>query len=539
LLLLRQDYEQLEVGKSILKTPLVIGKRTFEHGLGTHSVSQIQIRSPQPIARFTAWVGVDHNERTRGGAGSVVFAVSAEQGQLFRSGVLRGGQEPVRVDVDVKGAKTLDLDVGDAGDGPTCDHADWADAAITIQDGRTFRLDDLPRHAREVRLGSRGSSSNEQLPFFGIETPDGRGVLVGIGWTGHWQAGIGCRGTQLHATAGLVQTSFRLHPGEKVRGPRVLLVFWDGPRLHGQNMLRRTLYEHYVPRLPGGKPHQPLVSVNVCFTYHGHGGYLEQVTEKTVSALVEPFIDLGAEALVIDAGYYQCKNWGEIEVTKDYSYCKERFPRGFQPIAQPLKKAGVDFGLWFVPEVFGDMGDPRVQEKFLAVLDNYVETQGLTMYRQDGGGTPSGAGPDRLGIPEMQHIAGLYAMQDEIRRRHPLIIMEGCCGGGRRIDLESLSRFLWHQKSDRWFDTVSDHCGLCGANLFLPGGLINVPTEKEAGAALQASAAVLVRRLLSTDRMHLGKAVAGLPVPSHGPGCGVRLGFQAHGCGRRRVYLRS
>jgi hypothetical protein len=55
--------------------------------------------------------------------------------------------------------------------------------------------------------------------------------------------------------------------------------------------------------------------------------------------------------------------------------------------------------------------------------------------------------------------------------------MEGCSGGGRRIDLETLSRFHWHQKSDRWYDSESDQCSLYGANLYLPGGVINIPTE--------------------------------------------------------------
>ena len=54
--------------------------------------------------------------------------------------------------------------------------------------------------------------------------------------------------------------------------------------------------------------------------------------------------------------------------------------------------------------------------------------------------------------------------------------MEGCSGGGRRIDLETVSRFHWHQKSDRWYDSESDQSSLCGANLYLPGGTINIPT---------------------------------------------------------------
>ncbi len=477
LTLRRQDAEQLEVGKSILKTPLTIGDRSFDHGLGTHATSRIVVRSPKPIARFSAWVGVDNNERTRGGAGSIVFSVSTGKDELFRSQVLRGGGRAVRVDVAAGGATTLYLNVDDADDGIQCDHADWADAVLTLESGAPLRLDDLAIVPSDlVRFGSQPISSNQELPLFNIESPDNRGLLVGVGWTGSWQAQFTAADTQLEAQAGMPLTKFRLHPGERVRGPRVLLVAWSGRRLHGNNMLRRLLYEHYLPRLPGGKPHEPLVSVNTCFTYHGGGGYLEAATEKSLSALVKPFVELGAEAYVVDAGYYDCKSWMEVCSTNDYSYSKKKFPRGFRPLSAPLARAGVAFGLWFMPDPFGDLGDPQVRERFLAVVDGYVKTQGLTMYRQDGFAAPTGGGDDRRGISEMRHVAGLYELQDQLRHRYPFLVMEGCCGGGRRIDLESLSRFLWHQKSDSWFHTVSDQTDLCGANLFLPGGVINVPT---------------------------------------------------------------
>lgn len=478
LTLLRQDYEKLEIDKSVIQTPLTIGDRKFEHGLGTHSISRIRIVSPTPIERLTAWVGVDNNERTGNGSGSVVFSVAAEQGRLFQSRTLRGGQAPVRIDLDTRGGKALDLNVDDAGDGPNCDHADWADAAITLRGGRTVRLDELARgDSSTTQFGSRSFSSNQELPFFNVDTNEGRGVLVGLGWTGGWQAHFAVLGSQLTARAGMPTTRFRLHRGEKVRGPRVLLVLWNGRRLHGNNMLRRVLYDHYLPRMPTGKPHEPLVSVNTCFTYHGKGGYLEAVTEKSLSALVDPFVALGAEAFVVDAGYYNCKNWWDINASKDYSYSKQRFPRGFRPIADPLAKAGVAFGFWFWAEIVGDMDVAQNRERFLAVVDDYVKRQGMKMYRQDSALEPDPGDADRRGVAEMKHIAGLYAMQDELHRRYPFLIREGCCGGGRRIDLESLARFLWHQKSDSWFRTVSDQSGLCGANLFLSGGVINVPTE--------------------------------------------------------------
>ena len=74
------------------------------------------------------------------------------------------------------------------------------------------------------------------------------------------------------------------------------------------------------------------------------------------------------------------------------------------------------------------------------------------------------------------HDESLLDLWDELREKHPDLIWEGCCGGGRNIDLESVCRFHWHQKSDRWGDIESDQCSLFGGNLFLPGGSLNIPT---------------------------------------------------------------
>ena len=141
--LLRQDYEELERGRSVVRTPLVIGRQSFARGLGTHSVSLIEVCSPDPIVRFEAWIGVDNNVRTQGGKGSVAFAVCAGDVTLYRSGILCGGEEAVRVVVDVAGARVLELRVGDGGDGPACDHADWAEATVTLESGKTVALDEL------------------------------------------------------------------------------------------------------------------------------------------------------------------------------------------------------------------------------------------------------------------------------------------------------------------------------------------------------------------------------------------------------------
>ena len=341
----------------------------------------------------------------------------------------------------------------------------------------------------EITLGGEHPSSNHHLPFFNLETPEDQGVLIGVGWSGNWSARLGVDGSQLRARVGLKESHFALRPGEKIRTPRMLLLFWGGKPLHGQNMLRQLLHKHYVPPLPD----KPLVSVNACFTHHGRGGFLHQATEKEVLALVQPFIKIGAELFIIDAGWYDGEPWHEWQ--GNWRFSRKKYPRGFRPISEPLARENVAFGLWFASESVSAtaplakehpewvrngtlrMELPETREWFLKQVDHLIENEMMNCYRQDGSGNYGHEPDDRTGITESQHIAGLYTLWDTLIKRHPSLIMEGCSGGGRRIDLETLSRFHWHQKSDRWYDSESDQCSLYGANLFLPGGVINIPTE--------------------------------------------------------------
>jgi hypothetical protein len=65
-----------------------------------------------------------------GNSGSVTFSVVADGVAVYTSPVLTGASAPLPVDVDVAGARVVDLVVGDSGDGNGLDHADWADAGL-------------------------------------------------------------------------------------------------------------------------------------------------------------------------------------------------------------------------------------------------------------------------------------------------------------------------------------------------------------------------------------------------------------------------
>lgn len=101
-----------------------------QKGLGLHATSRIAYRIGEQDARFRAKIGIDDDTD---GAGSVIFKVYvSETGSqwktVFESPIVRGGDQPLDVDVPVKGMKGLALVVEFADGADVLDHADWLDA---------------------------------------------------------------------------------------------------------------------------------------------------------------------------------------------------------------------------------------------------------------------------------------------------------------------------------------------------------------------------------------------------------------------------
>ena len=103
---------------------------------------------------------------------------------------------------------------------------------------------------RDFAGGAGGLSSNPYLPFFNLAHGSG-GVIVALGWTGNWAAEFRrSEPEQVLLRAGMERTHLRLHPGEEIRTPLVLVLTWQGQVIHGQNMFRRMILAHYTPQLP-------------------------------------------------------------------------------------------------------------------------------------------------------------------------------------------------------------------------------------------------------------------------------------------------
>ncbi len=324
-----------------------------------------------------------------------------------------------------------------------------------------------------------GRSSNGILPFFNLQGAHG-GVMLAIGWSGQWQLCLERSEETLHLRAGMATTHLRLHSGETIRTPRILLIEWagDDPEA-GQNALRRLLMDHYLPRLNG-----ELVMPPVAQCLQGYFYQTGQAGEQYEMTALPKVASLGATAYWIDACWYGGRGdwWQEVG---SWTINRTKFPHGLRPISDAARAAGMQFVLWFEPErvrpgsllheehsefllaspqnpdnFLYNLGDPTARAYITDLFSGIIESEGVDIYRQDFNFDPlpywqAADTPDRIGMTEIRFIEGLYAFWDELRMRHPHLWIDNCSSGGRRIDLETMSRSL-----PLWPSDFPDICGL-------------------------------------------------------------------------------
>ncbi|WP_181419777.1 endo-alpha-N-acetylgalactosaminidase family protein [Arthrobacter psychrolactophilus] len=109
---------------------IMLDGKAYAKGLGVHAASTVKYFVGTQCAAFTAVIGIDDFQATRG---SVIFKVLGDGVELFNSGVLTGASPALPINVDLKGAKYVELVVDPNGSNGN-DWADWADAMFRCSD---------------------------------------------------------------------------------------------------------------------------------------------------------------------------------------------------------------------------------------------------------------------------------------------------------------------------------------------------------------------------------------------------------------------
>jgi alpha-galactosidase len=435
--------------------------------------------------------------------------------------------------------------------------------------GALCSVDDFAPVERRFNRGARlrltpggGRSSSEVLPFFNVER-QGEGTIVAIGWTGEWAAEFTRTGDgTLRVQAGMDLTHLVLHPGEEIRAPRILLLFWQGERLRGHNLLRQLILRYHRPTVDG----RPLVVPTFCSSWGAtpaeiHLGNIDRLDEQR----------LPTEYYWIDAAWFGEGDW--YQTVGSWQPKADLYPQGLRAVSDALHRNGRRFLLWFEPQrvargsawarehpewllhirpedeqlswpVWADTDDPlwRFAEskrnriapgdgllnlalpearRFLTdFISHCIDEFGLDCYREDFNIAPlafwrRADAPDRQGMTEIRWVEGLYAFWDELLARHPGLMIDNCASGGRRIDLETLGRAMPLYRSDNPFDPIGRQGQTYGLSLWVPlygaGGQANLAKASDYEFRSSLCAGLLFSFLEGGDSAQTGPFPAGLP----------------------------
>jgi alpha-galactosidase len=335
-----------------------------------------------------------------------------------------------------------------------------------------------------------GRPSSKYMPFFNVECR-GEGVIVVLGWPGQWAVTFDREGGRsLRVWGGQRVTHFKLHPGEELRSPLIVLQFWKGDWIHAQNVWRRWMIAHNLPR-PNGELPPPLSTPCSSHQYWEMLGASEENQNMFIDCYIEQ--GLKPDYWWMDAGWYV--NSGHWANTGTWEVDSNRFPHGLRAISDHAHARGVKTIAWFEPErvaagtwlatnhpgwIIGgtnggllNLGNLEARRWAVDHFDKLISEQGLDLYRQDFTMDPAWSWrvnetPDRQGVTEIEDVTGYLAFWDELSRRHPGMIIDSCAQGGRRNDLETLRRALPFIRSDYLFEPIGQQCHMYGLSLWVP-----------------------------------------------------------------------
>lgn len=164
-----QKYGKVQIGKSVTGEPARIRGQVYQDVIGTQAESVLKIDLKGDALRFQSRIGladskvdisdntltviplvdgtklyyrIEHGEKQLVGvagkdgkieAGSVRFVLKGDGKVLYQSDVIRSGQDPLLIDVDVKGVHLLEMTVDPTSDGSSGDRALWIGPVIDYQ----------------------------------------------------------------------------------------------------------------------------------------------------------------------------------------------------------------------------------------------------------------------------------------------------------------------------------------------------------------------------------------------------------------------
>ncbi|GLZ36080.1 alpha-galactosidase [Lentzea sp. NBRC 105346] len=190
--------------------------------------------------------------------------------------------------------------------------------------------------------------------------------------------------------------------------------------------------------------------------------YFDHDLERLAS-LADTAAAAGVERFVLDDGWFRHRR-ADTAGLGDWYVDETVWPDGLNPLIKHVRSLGMEFGLWFEPEMINpdsdlfrahpdwalgprpgvlppswrnqqvlNLGNPDAFAYILSRLDTLLSEHDIAFVKWD-------HNRDLIASGTHAQTLAYYRLLDELRERHPNVEIESCSSGGARIDLGVLER---------------------------------------------------------------------------------------------------
>jgi alpha-galactosidase len=286
----------------------------------------------------------------------------------------------------------------------------------------------------------------------------------------------------------LLPGEVQLAPGETFASPEIVAAYSG----QGLSKLSRKFHDHVRAKLlcPEMRAKPRPVHYNTW-----EAVYFDHDVEK-LKELATRAADIGVERFVLDDGWFGGRRHDRAGLG-DWTVSRDVYPDGLGPLVDHVTKLGMEFGLWFEPEMVNpdsdlyrahpdwvlglegveqvpfrsqlalDISRPEVADYLFNAIDAILRDHDIRYIKWDMNRDLSHPG-DSSGVPRaFVQVGALYALLDRVRSAHPHVEIESCSSGGARADMGVLAHSdrVWTSDSN---DALDRQVIQRGASFFLP-----------------------------------------------------------------------
>ena len=344
---------------------------------------------------------------------------------------------------------------------------------ITLDGGwikEAHKHERLLEYGLYVNSSTTGASSNRHNPGFLLAE---QGAAEQHGWvygfnlvySGNHYGAVELSNHQIaRVQLGISPHCFEwtLQEGERFEAPEAIMTFSpDG--YNGMSHNFHDFINNHIIRGDWKDRERPVLLNN-------WEAYFFKFTQGKLLRLVRRAKHLGIELFVLDDGWFGKRN-NDTAGLGDYTVNRKKLPWGLAHFAKRIRKMGMEFGLWFEPEMVNpdsdlyrahpeyavqtpgkkptlgrnqmvlDLCNPAVRDYIVSSVGRILDETEISYVKWDMNRHISDMYSPHLneqGNFFHRYILGLYDVLERIFRPRPHILLESCSSGGNRFDLGML-----------------------------------------------------------------------------------------------------